>query len=99
MSAGDGADEPDDDSPTGVFVRPATNAAPSRRPAQRSHATQGQIRDSEMLTVKEAAHLLRVNIKTVYLEIAAGRLKHVQLGRRIIRIPRSVIASLTSKSA
>lgn len=56
-------------------------------------------RDAEMLTVKEAAEILRVNVKTVYFEIAAGRLPHVQLGRRIIRIPRSVIASLTSKSA
>jgi excisionase family DNA binding protein len=52
-----------------------------------------------MLTVKEAADLLRVNVKTVYLEIAAGRLRHVQLGSRIIRIPRAVIASLLSKSA
>lgn len=99
MSAAHGSDEPDDDSPTGVFVRQATNAPPSGRPAHRSQAAQGQIRDSEMLTVKEAADLLRVNIKTVYAEIAAGRLKHVQLGRRIIRIPRSVIASLPSKSA
>ena len=53
----------------------------------------------EMLTVKEAADVLRVNVKTIYSEIAAGRLPYVQLGRRIIRIPRSVIASLISKSA
>jgi excisionase family DNA binding protein len=52
-----------------------------------------------MLTVREAADLLRVNVKTVYLEIATGRLPHVQLGRRVIRIPRAVIASLISKSA
>lgn len=55
--------------------------------------------DREMLTVKEVATLLRVNVKTVYSEIAAGRLPHVQLGRRIIRIPRTVLASLVSKSA
>lgn len=95
MSATEESESPDDDSPTGVFVRPGASAGSSRRPARRVHAS----RDVEMLTVKEAADLLRVNVKTVYLEIAAGRLKHVQLGRRIIRIPRSVIASLTSKSA
>jgi excisionase family DNA binding protein len=53
----------------------------------------------EMLTVAEAARILRVNVKTVYAEIASGRLPHVMLGRRIIRIPRAVIASLASKSA
>lgn len=52
-----------------------------------------------MLTVKEAADLLRVNVKTIYAELASGRLPHVMLGRRIIRIPRAVLASLASKSA
>jgi len=99
MSAARGSDEPDDDSPTGVFVRPAAGAGPPRRPAKQAHARRDQTRDAEMLTVKEAADLLRVNVKTVYLEIAAGRLRHVQLGRRVIRIPRAVIASLISKSA
>ena len=52
-----------------------------------------------MLTVKEAADFLRVNVKTIYAELATGRLPHVMLGRRIIRIPRAVLASLASKSA
>jgi excisionase family DNA binding protein len=46
-----------------------------------------------------ALDLLRVNVKTIYAELASGRLPHVMLGRRIIRIPRAVLASLASKSA
>ena len=99
MSAAKGPDTPDDDSPTGVFIRPKAMPRPPDRPAKPEPATRSPTPDVEMLTVKEAAHLLRVNIKTVYLEIATGRLPHVQLGRRVIRIPRAVIASLISKSA
>jgi excisionase family DNA binding protein len=77
----------DDEATTGVFVPVRESPGPPPRP------------ETEMLTVREAAAVLRVNVKTVYLEIAAGRLRHVLLGRRIIRIPRSVIASLISKSA
>jgi excisionase family DNA binding protein len=55
--------------------------------------------EPDVLTVREAADMLRVNVKTIYAEIAAGRLPHVMLGRRIIRIPRAVLASLASKSA
>ena len=99
MSAAQAPDPPDDDSPTGVFIRPAASLGPPDRPAKRDRAARSPSRDAEMLTVKEAADLLRVNVKTVYLEIAAGRLPHVQIGRRVIRIPRVVIASLISKSA
>ncbi len=99
MSAADESDPPDDDAPTGVFVRPGHTERPPRQPAKQAPTSHRPDRDAEMLTVKEAAGLLRVNIKTVYQELAAGRLPYVQLGRRIIRIPRSVIASLISKSA
>ena len=99
MSAAQVPDPPDDDSPTGVFIRPKGRPRHPDRPAKREPATSSPTPDVEMLTVKEAAHLLRVNVKTVYLEIATGRLPHVQLGRRVIRIPRAVIASLISKSA
>ena len=92
------ADAVDDDSPTGIFVRTPLSAGNPDRPSKPQSA-RSATRDAEMLTVKEAADLLRVNVKTVYLEIAAGRLPHVQLGRRVIRIPRAVIASLISKSA
>jgi excisionase family DNA binding protein len=50
----------------------------------------------EMLTVKETAALLKVNIKTVYSEIAAGRIGYVKIGR-LIRIPRAVISSLVQQ--
>jgi excisionase family DNA binding protein len=81
----------DEDAPTDVFVRPV-----SRRPARASASSRD---GSDMLTVKEAADFLRVNVKTIYAELASGRLPHVMLGRRIIRIPRAVLASLASKSA
>jgi excisionase family DNA binding protein len=83
-------EEVDEEAPTEVFVR---RSAP--RPA-RASPNRGA---SDMLTVKEAADLLRVNVKTIYAELASGRLPHVMLGRRIIRIPRAVVASLASKSA
>ena len=51
---------------------------------------------AQMLTVKEAAALLRVNVKTVYAEIAAGRLAFAKVGR-LIRIPRSVLTSMVTQ--
>jgi excisionase family DNA binding protein len=81
----------DEDAPTEVFVR-----RPSPGPT-RTSPSHG--RDPDMLTVREAADFLRVNVKTIHAEIASGRLPHVMLGRRIIRIPRAVLASLASKSA
>lgn len=80
----------DEEAPTEVFVR---------RTPHRSAPVTTSRNDSGMLTVKEAAAFLRVNVKTIYAELASGRLPHVMLGRRIIRIPRAVLASLASKSA
>src|SRR5215471_2810631 len=99
MKAAQAQEATDDDAPTGVFVPRVTSPELPERPSKRAHAGRGSTGDPEMLTVKEAAVLLRVNVKTVYAALAAGRLKHVQIGSRIIRIPRSVIASLISKSA
>jgi excisionase family DNA binding protein len=48
--------------------------------------------EKAVLTVREAAGLLGVNVKTLYAEIAAGRFPAIHLGRAI-RISRSVIAS------
>jgi excisionase family DNA binding protein len=53
--------------------------------------------DAAMLTVKEAASLLRVNVKTIHKLLASGDLPHLRLGR-VIRIPSRVLLS-TSKSA
>lgn len=84
------AEDVDEEAPTDVYVRP--NSTRLARGSKHRGA-------SDMLTVKEAADLLRVNVKTIYAELASGRLPHVMLGRRIIRIPRAVLASLASKSA
>jgi excisionase family DNA binding protein len=51
----------------------------------------------QMLTVKEAATLLRVNVKTVYAEIAAGHLAFAKVGR-LIRIPRHVLTSIVKQA-
>ena len=50
----------------------------------------------QMLTVREAAALLKVNIKTVYSEIAAGHIAFVRVGR-LIRIPRAVLSSMVQQ--
>jgi excisionase family DNA binding protein len=81
----------DEDAPTEAFFVQRTS--PPAAPASPERGA------SDMLTVKEAADFLRVNVKTIYAELASGRLPHVMLGRRIIRIPRAVLASLASKSA
>ena len=47
---------------------------------------QVQATNIEMLTVKEAAELLRVNVKTIHKLLASGDLPHLRLGR-VIRIP------------
>jgi excisionase family DNA binding protein len=44
------------------------------------------------LTVREAAALLRVNVKTLYAEIALGHFPAIRLGR-VLRISRNVVAS------
>jgi excisionase family DNA binding protein len=48
--------------------------------------------DRPTLTVREAASVLGVNVKTLYAEIAVKRFPAIRLGR-VLRIPRSVIAS------
>ncbi len=48
--------------------------------------------DRSTLTVREAAALLRVNVKTLYAEINAQRFPAIRLGR-VIRIARGVVAS------
>ena len=45
-----------------------------------------QLANSRALTVREAAALLRVNVKTIYGAIATGRLRVARVGR-VIRIP------------
>jgi excisionase family DNA binding protein len=47
---------------------------------------------SGVVTVREAAALLKVNIKTIYAEITAGRFPAIHLGRAI-RIPRAVLTA------
>jgi len=44
-------------------------------------------------TVAEAAKYLRVNRKTIYAEIAAGRIRVIRLGRSV-RIARDVLEAL-----
>lgn len=48
--------------------------------------------DKLVFTVREAAAILCVNVKTLYAEIAAGRFPALRVGRAI-RIARSVIVS------
>ena len=52
----------------------------------------------DMLTVKEAADFLRVNVKTVYALIAAGHLRCVRVGR-VIHIPRAALDALGADAA
>ncbi len=54
-------------------------------------ATSG-LSDRSTLTVREAAAVLRVNVKTLYAEVNAGRFPAIRLGR-VIRIATSVVAS------
>jgi|GEM_PF-4178344 len=45
-----------------------------------------------VMSVREAAALLGVNVKTLYAEIALNRFPAIRLGR-VIRIARNVVAS------
>ena len=49
--------------------------------------------ESPVMTVKEAASMLGVNVKTLYAEITAGRFPAIRIGR-VIRIARHVLASV-----
>jgi excisionase family DNA binding protein len=57
-----------------------------RKKSKRSPALSG------VVSVREAADRLHVNIKTIYAEITAGRFPAIRLGRAI-RIPRAVLAA------
>jgi excisionase family DNA binding protein len=50
-----------------------------------------------MLTVKEGAQLLRVNVKTLYAEIQAKRLRAIRVGRTV-RVPRAVVLSMLEQA-
>jgi excisionase family DNA binding protein len=71
----------DEDATTGVFVPPSS----SRRSAPHRDGR-------DILTVKEAAALLRVNVKTVHAMLADG-LPHLRPSPRVIRIERAVLTS------
>lgn len=58
----------------------------------RSTVTTSGLPDRSTLTVREAAAVLRVNVKTLYAEINANRFPAIRLGR-VIRIATSVVAS------
>ncbi len=49
--------------------------------------------DRPTLSVREAANVLGVNVKTLYAEVNARRFPAIRLGRAI-RISRTVVASL-----
>jgi excisionase family DNA binding protein len=74
----------DEEAPTDVFVRPA-----SAQPARESVSNRDE---PDILTVREAAHVLRVNVKTIHAMLADG-LPHLRPSSRIIRIERSVLIS------
>ena len=46
-----------------------------------------------VLKVREVAALLRMDVKAIYAEIQAGRLKAIRVGRSL-RVPRAAIAAL-----
>jgi excisionase family DNA binding protein len=51
-----------------------------------------------MLTVREAADYLRVNVKTLYADIEAKRIKALRVGR-VIRIPRSALLDFAGRTS
>jgi len=53
---------------------------------------------ADFFTVPEVAKLLRVNAKTIYAEVASGRIRAVRLGRAL-RIPRAAIEALSHGKA
>jgi excisionase family DNA binding protein len=52
----------------------------------------------ELLTVPEAARLLRVSAKTVYREVGRGTIPSIRFGRAI-RVPRHALLALIRGSA
>lgn len=56
--------------------------------------------DLDVLTVPEAAALLRLNVKTLYKLIDEGAVPHVRIGERRIRLRRSsLVAWLASQES
>jgi excisionase family DNA binding protein len=51
-----------------------------------------QLPDRPVLTVKELAAILGVNVKTAYAAIEAGELPAIRVGK-VIRIPTNMLAS------
>jgi len=62
-------------------------------PETPSAAEEGKGALPAVCTVAEAAKYLRVNPKTIYSEIAAGRIRVIRLGRAV-RIPRGALEAL-----
>ena len=52
-----------------------------------------QLPDRPVLTVKEVAAILGVNVKTLYAEIDAGIFPALRVGK-VIRIPTNMLASM-----
>lgn len=71
-----------------VTVGPASEL-PERSP----QGVPAQETNTGVLTVKEAARRLRVSAKTLYAEIAAGKIFVVRIGR-VIRVPLAAIEAL-----
>ena len=46
---------------------------------------------NQLLTVKEAAEILKLNPCTIYKLVEAGELAHVRIGKRTIRIPEETL--------
>ena len=53
--------------------------------------------DCPVVTVGEAANLLRINLKTLYAEIAADRFPAIRLGR-VLRFAHRVLASILEQT-
>ena len=60
---------------------------------QPSASTSAGMAEKHFFTVGDLAEILDVNHKTVRMEIAAGRIKHVRMGR-LIRVPRAEVLRL-----
>lgn len=56
------------------------------------------LHDSPLLTAREAAALLRVTPRTIYLWIRAGKLRAYRISDRVTRIPASEVERLAGES-
>jgi excisionase family DNA binding protein len=55
-----------------------------------------QLPDRPVLTVKEVATLLQVNVKTLYAAIESGSIPAIRVGKTI-RVPTNAVASLLQR--